>query len=347
MVASDQFPELQDQQRLLDQLESLARIECLAAPTYKKEKFPVYSMSMGSTDPSAPVLGFFGGVHGLERIGSQVVLAFLHSIAQRLSWDETLQWQLQRIRLVFVPLVNPIGMHLGWRSNGNGVDLMRNSPVVAPDASFAVGGQKFSNQLPWFRGNPSKMEMESQALCDFVQKNTLQSQASILVDVHSGFGVRDQIWFPYANSKEVFPNIAEIVKIHDALDGAFQNHVYVFEPQSLHYTTHGDLWDHLYLQHARHNQIARPLIPLTIEMGSWMWVKKNPSQIFSFLGAFNPVKPHRKKRILRRHFPLFEYLMRMSVATKSWTVPDQAERRRLEEVALKRWPVDPVPKLND
>ncbi len=33
--------------------------------------FPVYGIALGSTAADVPVAGFFGGVHGLERIGSE------------------------------------------------------------------------------------------------------------------------------------------------------------------------------------------------------------------------------------------------------------------------------------
>jgi hypothetical protein len=30
--------------------------------------FPVFTASLGSSDPQAPAVGFFGGIHGLERM---------------------------------------------------------------------------------------------------------------------------------------------------------------------------------------------------------------------------------------------------------------------------------------
>ena len=41
------------------------------------EPLPVYAITLGTADPQAPAAGFFAGVHGLERIGAQVVLSFL------------------------------------------------------------------------------------------------------------------------------------------------------------------------------------------------------------------------------------------------------------------------------
>ena len=42
-----------------------------------------------------------------------------------------------------MPLVNPVGMYKGYRSNGNGVDLMRNSPIESKEKVYPfVGGHR-------------------------------------------------------------------------------------------------------------------------------------------------------------------------------------------------------------
>ena len=69
------------------------------------------------------------------------------------------------------------------------------------------------------------------------------------------------------------------------------HHRYVIEPQSRQYLAHGDLWDHLYLRSRERPE--RVFLPLTLEMGSWIWVKKNPRQLFSRQGIFNPLVQHR------------------------------------------------------
>src|SRR3990167_3776625 len=53
-------------------------------------RFPVHAITLGTADPLAPAVGFFGGVHGMERIGAQVVIAFLQHVVMRLRWDQTL-----------------------------------------------------------------------------------------------------------------------------------------------------------------------------------------------------------------------------------------------------------------
>jgi len=77
-----------------------------------------------------------------------------------------------------------------------------------------------------------------------------------------------------------------------------------------------DLWDHL---HDRRRAVCGGvLLPLTLEMGSWTWVRKNPAQILSSLGRFNPTKPHRHRRTLRRHLPLLDFLLHATAAHRAW-----------------------------
>lgn len=57
-----------------------------------------------------PGVGYFGGVRGLERIGAGEVIAYLQSIVMRLQWDNSLHRQVESVRLVFMPIVNPGGM---------------------------------------------------------------------------------------------------------------------------------------------------------------------------------------------------------------------------------------------
>lgn len=299
-------------------------------------ELPLVSLHFGCSNPEAPVLALFAGVHGLERIGSQVVLALLQSFSETLLWDEILQDTLKKIRVVFVPFVNPLGILNKTRSNPNGVDLMRNSPIVAEgNPSWLIGGHQFSNRLPWYRGE-NGLEPEARAVIEHCQKQFSQSKAVISMDFHSGFGVQDQIWFPYAKTKKPFPNLPELYSMAESYEKTHPNHFYKIEPQALHYTTHGDLWDYIYDQYLK-TQATGVYLPLALEMGSWMWMKKNPLQIFSSLGAFNPVRPHRRKRVLRRHQGLFEFLIRILASNKSWTQLKQEQRNKYQLRAMERW----------
>jgi hypothetical protein len=77
-------------------------------------------------------------------------------------------------------------------------------------------------------------------------------------------------------------------------------------------------------------------LPLTLEMGSWLWVKKNPRQLFSRRGIFNPLIEHRQQRVLRRHMGLLDFAMRAAVSHRQW-LPPAEEREVRRALALQRW----------
>lgn len=297
---------------------------------------PLYSIALGNPEREAPAIGFFGGVHGLERIGADVVIAYLRHLVMRLRWDTLLHRQLESVRLVFMPLVNPGGMWRGTRANPNGVDLMRNAPLEATErVPLLIGGQRISARLPWYRGKlDGAMEIESHALCELVASELLDRDFSIALDCHSGFGLRDRIWFPYAHTRTPPPHLAEIHALDEVLRQTHVSHPYVFEPQSLQYLTHGDLWDFLHLRACQ--SADRVFIPLTLEMGSWLWVKKNPRQLFSRQGLFNPQIAHRQQRVLRRHLPLLDFLSRAACSYRLW-VPDGEARTVRHAQAIDKW----------
>lgn len=284
--------------------------------------FPILGFSIGSQDKSKPVLGLFGGVHGLERVGSHVVITYLTSLFKQLGWDDELRRRLEDCRIVSIPLINPAGMALHSRANPNGVDLMRNAPVdcEAERPTFLVSGHRLSSLLPWYRGEEGKpMEIESQALVDFCKDHLFDCPSAITVDFHSGFGMKDRLWFPYAKTSSHFPRIKEVQKIKDILDETLPHHIYKIEPQFESYTINGDLWDYIFDLHREKNiNNNRIFLPWTLEMGSWIWIKKNPLQIFTAGGFFNPIKSHRYDRTMRRHLLLIDFLFRATRNYKSW-----------------------------
>lgn len=336
---SERLPELIELERIIESMRDYARVRQLTSVDVGETQLPVYSISVGSTEPSAPTLAIVGGVHGLERIGSKVVLSYMRTLARLLNWDFTIRNLIERSRIVFVPIVNPAGMYLGMRSNANGVDLMRNAPIEAETASgiWLAAGHRISPKLPWYRGGKDQpMEAEAQALCHIIREEVLCSPVSLSIDVHSGYGVVDRLWFPYAKTTAAFPHIAEAYAIKELLDDTYPNHIYKVEPQSHQYVTHGDLWDYLYDEH-RQKHPERTYIPLSLEMGSWLWVKKNPRQLFSLFGAFNPLLPHRRARTLRRHLTLFDFLHRAVISSKAWANLDPDARENKNSEAQNYW----------
>jgi hypothetical protein len=336
-VTTPELPELLALERIMElgagQLETRV-VGRVAMP--QGGDYPIHAVSLGNPDPSVPAVGYFGGVHGLERIGAEVVIAYLQSLVMRLQWDSTLHKQLESVRLVFMPIVNPGGMALGTRANPQGVDLMRNAPIASVEpVPFLVGGQRISARLPWYRGAPSApMEMENRAVCEVVTQELLSRKFSVAVDCHSGFGARDRIWFPYAHTRAPIAHLAEIQALKSIFVQSNSYHRYIFEPQSLQYLAHGDVWDYLYQQSC--TEADRVFLPLTLEMGSWLWVKKNPRQLFSRHGMFNPLIEHRQQRVLRQHQSFLDFLSRAACGHALW-LPTMENRAHFYAQALQDW----------
>ena len=335
MTRQAALPELAAIERLLEAGRPQLRHTVAAVVRDEGESWPVHVASLGSAARDAPVFAVVAGVHGLERIGTEVAIAFLHALVERLRWDESLHAQLAAMRIVVLPLLNPGGLARSTRANPNGVDLMRNAPVDALDKTPPLaGGHRLGSHLPWYRGPAgAPMEVESQALCELVEREGSTSPFTLTIDCHSGFGLRDRVWFPYAYARRPFEHLAELTAIAELLDDTYPQHRYLFEPQSAQYLAHGDLWDHLALRaHAR----GRLLLPLTLEMGSWVWVRKNPRQVLSRHGLFNPLIGHRQQRVLRRHVQWLEFMSRVAQSHARWR--PQAEQRELLRLrGLARW----------
>ena len=333
-AASDSFREQQELQSILEKGSAQFEISTACEVSVRGRQFPVWTAAIGSRDPKAPAIGFFGGIHGLERIGTQLILHYMRALLSRLAWDELLHQQLQAVRLIFMPIVNPGGMWALKRSNPNGVDLMRNAPQDAEDrVPFLAGGQRLGPWLPWYcgrRGAP--MEIESSALLSVVEKELTSRPFSLALDCHSGYGFADSIWFPYAKSRRLMPHLPEMYALKLMLEDAHPHHGYSFEPQSHQYLLHGDLWDHAYDRAPKENIF----LPMTLELGSWLWIRKNPRQLFTRHGIFNPVKEHRTRRVLRRHASLLDFLTRAAYGAERW-LPREARRQQLFQYASEFW----------
>lgn len=331
-------PELLALDALIDKAGSRLVSEVVTRIDVDGHSLPLWCLSMGNRSPDVPAIGFFGGVHGVERIGSQVLIAYLGNLVERLQWDVTLHDLLTRLRLVFIPIVNPGGFLRGTRANPAGVDLMRHAPVEADgDVRWPLGGQRLSPHLPWYRGAANApLQPEAEAVFKVVRERLLPHRFSLAVDCHSGFGFRDQLWFPYARTQQPLPHLAEAEALRALFNRTYPNHsFYLMEPQCLNYTTHGDLWDFLY-DEARQKQPEKLFLPFTLELGSWAWMKKNPRQLLDPMGLFNPLLPHRHERVLRRHVTLFDFLQQACVSHHNW-LPQGAERVLHEQAAMARW----------
>ncbi len=319
----------------LEQLERLLEHRALNHEVLQYiDGLPLYKIEVGQQGPDIPVLFLVGGIHGNEAIGSQILLAWLEHLLARLTWDSGLQALFERVRIVMLPLVNVTGLEHSTRANAEGIDLMRNSPMRARGLRlWPLAGQTVSPKLPWYRG--STLTLENQAIIKVMQHTRQTANFVLAMDLHSGFGTHDRLWFPYAAHRQPPAHLAEAVALCDLFNGSYPLHdFYTIEPQSLSYTTHGDLWDHLY-DTARMDK-GPLLLPFTLEIGSWLWLRKNPRQIFNRLGLFHPVLPHRLRRVLRRHWSLLEFLLRATADHKHW-IPTPETRPALNRLGIQRW----------
>ena len=74
------LPELAQLEQLIAQAPPALNAEVLAYVGHMSQKLPLYGLSLGNTAADNPAVLGVGGVHGLERIGTQVVLADLQTL---------------------------------------------------------------------------------------------------------------------------------------------------------------------------------------------------------------------------------------------------------------------------
>ncbi|MBD2858364.1 DUF2817 domain-containing protein [Spongiibacter sp. KMU-158] len=330
------FSELFAVEQLCQQAGSMIQTRVEALVELNGLQLPITSLTIGNPETARNCLLLTGGIHGVERIGTQVLIAWLESVIERCRWDA--HWQRQfdeELAIVALPIVNPGGMLQDMRCNPSSVDLNRHAPIDAEaDTPFLIGGHRIWRKLPWYRGHWHRhQEIEFVALQNVVYRCTRPESLCLVVDFHSGFGFKDHLWIPYAFRKEPIEDIACYVALKLLWERNFPHHNYQFGPQAMHYLSHGDLWDYFHIQSREH---GAKLLPLTLEMGSWLWVKKHPSQIFSFAGLFNPTVPHRHARVLRSHLILLDFLMAACRNPNQWLVEGE-HARQLQQMAQALW----------
>lgn len=334
------LPELLSLESLVRAYPDILKHNLEATIDCHEHRLPIYSLTLGAESNSAPCFFVCAGMHGVERIGSQVVLSWLKSLLVRLSWDKSVVQLLSEVRIVCLPIINPVGMSTNRRCNHRGVDLNRNAPLDAEaSVPFLAGGHRLGRFLPWYRGaKDNGLELEAQVLEAVFEREILPRPQSIALDLHSGFGFQDSLWFPYAYTPRPIDCIDDYMALNLLWQRNYPQQMYRVEPQAKQYLSHGDLWDYLYKRHSNEGLAGadRVFLPLTLEMGSWNWVKKNPLQLFKPAGLFHPIKSHRKDRVLRRHQLLFDFLMAALVNMDQW-LPEGRDKSRLDELAHQLW----------
>ncbi|TGK35911.1 carboxypeptidase [Leptospira gomenensis] len=289
-------------------------------------RFPIHALRIGTEKglKEHPV-GIVAGVHGLETIGILVLLDFLEYVLHPDSTGFLPELQKGKLGIVVLPVVNPGGVVLKQRSNPGGVDLMRNSGVEAVRALPFFGGQKISNRLPYFRGNG--LEPESRALFRLMQDCFFQTENAVMpvLDLHSGFGTIDNVWWPYAFTKTPCPDTPLYQKIADHLKDHCGHIHFQYGPQSETYTTHGDLWDRFYDQYRTYQGLypaisGSKFLPITLEIGTWSDIKEDPTKLFRKRGIFNPASFNKIETVGRYRGFLRDFVRLGLKKPKDWGI---------------------------
>lgn len=315
----------------LKRLGSLFQYETLGEVRVKDKTIPIYGLQLGPQDKDLPVLGLYGGVHGLEKIGTHVIVNYLNSLSNQVSWNSTLTKDFESLRIVSIPIVNPGGMFLRQRSNPNGVDLMRNAPVDAERKNlFWPSGQKVSPKIPWYRGNPEQMELENKVLFDFVKTHMFKAPFSMALDIHSGFGWQDRLWYPYGKTMDAFDDEPSARRLARYFKLSHPFHKYKVEKQSDSYMIHGDMWDHMYDSFKDLNKKSK-FLPWTLEIGSWAWLFSRPHRMFNISRLFHTDESSKYSYVMRKHWGLLDFFKYMTVHHKTW-IKEQTSKKDLDRI---------------
>jgi hypothetical protein len=293
--------------RFVRRHEGLVRMRQLdfSTPTRHGQRWPIYLLEIGK--PAAfkrHAVSLVSGVHGLETIAIRIHLDILKNMLNPKS-----AWYSERLLkgkfgIYSIPILNPAGVAAETRSNGRGVDLNRNSGIDAEAGSIPFfGGHRISPALPYYRGKT--LQRESRALFRFLRGEVWHGRRRVhtAIDLHSGYGSQNYLWWPYSFSKKPVYQKAAFEQMAENLKA---NHPdYRIEPMSLSYQTHGDLWDRALLEFETAQQtLARRkkslFLPLTLEIGTWRELRKNPARLLKKQNIFNPPSRSRKD-YLREH----------------------------------------------
>lgn len=264
-------------------------------------RFPIYLLEIGK--PSGfknQASTIVSGVHGLETIGVRIHLDLIVAMLNPKSRYFSPALQKGKLGIYSIPILNPAGVALNTRANAQGVDLNRNSGIVAEKAVPFFGGHKLSPALPYYKGKTR--QRETRALLNFFRKRVWQGEKNthMALDIHSGYGSQNYLWWPYSYSNRTVYDEKSFLQLASTLR---QKHTsYRIEPMSESYQTHGDLWDAALMEFAVKDQRLRKenrshFLPFTFEIGTWHELRKSPRRIFNREKIFNPPKDSRKEYV--------------------------------------------------
>ena len=108
----EQLPELQQIETIIQNAsKEFLSHEILCHVFCDHDLLPVYALTLGNRAADIPCITFVAGIHGLERIGTQVVMAFLETLLKRLEWDLVFADILQQVR---INVLTAMKRRFGW-----------------------------------------------------------------------------------------------------------------------------------------------------------------------------------------------------------------------------------------
>src|SRR5690606_19939965 len=92
------LPELVQLERTLTEAPAQFAAQVETRIHTRELNLPLYRIEIGQPAKDRPVFLLVGGVHGLERIGTQVILSWLQALSSRLRWDRHLENLLEQVQ---------------------------------------------------------------------------------------------------------------------------------------------------------------------------------------------------------------------------------------------------------
>ena len=303
-------PELLQLKRLAKNYSDILIMEELGEIEHMGYRSPVNAFYIShKPNPELPTVAFFSCFHGVEWIGSRVLVNFIEHLIREITWDEDIKALTEKVNICGIPVVNPIGRLEHNRSNGNGIDLMRNAPVRSDKALLLLGGQKFSRHIPWYMGEG--LEKENVIVSKFLDDNVFPSDFKITIDIHSAFLRGSRIWIPYASGKKLPEKETKLFRqVRKTLNSVYKYNPYKYQKQENIYKTHGDFWDHSF---DRHGSSAKgTFLPITLEISSREWSVRNFLRKWSLEALFSPSNRKQENSEYIKHIMVFDFIIRFA-----------------------------------
>ena len=253
------------------------------------EAMPIHALRFGAADPTLAALLVTGGVHGLERIGTTSRSRFSRRSSRASSGTRCCTSCSRACASSSCRCVNPVGMARGSRANGSGVDLMRNAPAASLRwhaarrrpallvAAALVHGRRRARWSPNRRPCVRLVEREL-----FASPLAIAARPALGLRPHRSALVSVRAHARAAARSRPRSTRSSALLDDDAAEPRLSRSS---RPRA---STRSAATSGTTSTIAGAARAAASLISLTLEMGSWSWVRKNPLQ---GLSSARPVQP--------------------------------------------------------